>query len=100
MLSYANAMEHRPMSRPLIVVGDSTSHGGTVIEGSPESDTQGKQIARLGDKVTCPRRGHGDSPVITSGDPTCLVDGKPAARHGDVTSCGAELISAQSLTTD
>lgn len=88
------------MSKPLIVVGDSTSHGGVVVEGSLTSITQGKQIARLGDKVTCPRRGHGGSCVITSGDPTCMIDGKPAARHGDSTSCGATLISGQALTTD
>lgn len=88
------------MGKPFIVVGDSTSHGGTVIEGSPQSGTQGKRIARVGDKVTCPQRGHGGTTVIATGDPTCMIDGKPAARHGDVTACGATLISGQSMTTD
>jgi uncharacterized Zn-binding protein involved in type VI secretion len=82
------------MTRPLIVIGDSTSHGGKVVEGSPYTDTQGKQIARVGDKVTCPRRGHGNT-TISTGDPTVIIDGKPAARHGDVTACGATLISTQ-----
>lgn len=83
------------MTRPLIVVGDSTSHGGKVIEGAPTTDTEGKSIARIGDKVTCPRRGHGSTTVISTGDPTVIIDGQPAARHGDVTACGATLISSQ-----
>lgn len=87
------------MTRPLIVVGDSTSHGGTVVEGAPTTDTEGKRIARVGDKVTCPRRGHGGTTVISTGDPMVLIDGKPAARHGDVTACGATLISSQMSTS-
>jgi uncharacterized Zn-binding protein involved in type VI secretion len=84
----------------LIVVGDQTSHGGVVIEGSPVTDTHGKLIARIGDRVTCPRRGHGQTTVIVTGDPTFLIDGKAAARHGDKTACGATLISSQVVTTD
>ncbi len=86
------------MSRPFIVVGDATSHGGTVIEGAPTTDTNGKRIARVGDKVTCPHRGHGGTTVIASGDPTVIIDGSPAARHGDVTACGATLVANQTQT--
>lgn len=88
------------MSKPFIVVGDKTSHGGTVIQGAPTSTTGGKPIARVGDKVTCPQRGHGGTTVIVSGDPTCLIDGMPAARHGDKTACGATLIASQGVSTD
>ena len=88
------------MSRPFIVLGDKTSHGGTVISASGSSDSNGKGIARVGDKVTCPKKGHGHVTVIASGDPTTLVDGRPAARHGDTTACGATLIASQQLTTD
>jgi uncharacterized Zn-binding protein involved in type VI secretion len=88
------------MSKPFIVVGDKTSHGGTVVEGAPSTTTGGKAIARVGDKVTCPRKGHGKTTVIATGDPTCLIDGKPAARHGDKTACGATLISSQATTID
>jgi len=88
------------MSRPFIVVGDQTDHGGTVIEGSPVTDAGGKAIARVGDKVSCPRHGHGGTTVIVSGDPTCMVDGQPAARHGDQTACGAILLSTQAVSTD
>lgn len=86
------------MSRPLIVVGDKTSHGGVVIQGSAMSDAAGKMISRVGDKVTCPVRGHGSVTIIVSGDPTLIVDGQPVARHGDTTACGATLISSQVVT--
>ena len=88
------------MGKPFIVIGDKTDHGGVVIQGATATDAAGKSIARVGDKVTCPRRGHGQTTVIVSGDPTCVIDGQPAARHGDKTACGATLIASQATTTD
>ena len=88
------------MSKPFIVVGDKTDHGGVVVAVSAMTDTNGKPIARVGDAVTCPKKGHGGTTVIASGDPTCIIDGKPAARHGDKTACGATLLSSQVATTD
>lgn len=88
------------MTQPFIRVGDKTDHGGVVLAGAPASDAAGRLIARVGDKVSCPRKGHGGTTVIASGDPTCIVDGQPAARHGDKTACGATLLSSQSVTTD
>ncbi|MFS2025551.1 PAAR domain-containing protein [Massilia sp. GER05] len=38
------------MPLKIIVVGDSTDHGGKVISGSPSHDVDGKPIARLGDQ--------------------------------------------------
>ncbi len=87
------------MSRQLIVLGDKTSHGGVVVEASAESSVGNVRIARVGDKVACPIKGHGVCPIVT-GDPTFLVDGKPAARAGDMTACGATLIPSQALTSD
>jgi uncharacterized Zn-binding protein involved in type VI secretion len=89
------------VSRPLIVVGDKTDHGGEVIQGSPTTDAAGKPIARVGDKITCPRHGGIDgTTVIATGDPTLIIDGQPAARHGDKTACGATLLATQVVTTD
>lgn len=88
------------MARPFIVIGDKTDHGGVVLEGSPVSTSNGKAIARVGDKVSCPKRGHGGTTTIASGDPTCMIDGKPAARHGDKTACGAILLATQSVSLD
>lgn len=87
------------MAGPLIRLGDSTSHGGKVVGASGHTDSDGKQVARVGDAVTCPRKGHGTN-SIASGDPTLLIDGKPAARHGDTTACGATLISSQQASKD
>ena len=87
------------MGRPFIVLGDSTSHGGTVVGASGTSGTHGRRIARVGDKVTCPQKGHGGTTVIVSGDPTMIIDGKQAARHGDMCACGATLISGQAVST-
>jgi uncharacterized Zn-binding protein involved in type VI secretion len=88
------------MTKAFIVVGDKTSHGGVVIEGAPTTDTSGIRIARVGDKVTCPKKGHGETTVIATGDPTCIIEGRAAARDGDTTACGAVLIAGQMLTTD
>lgn len=86
------------MSRPIIVVGDRTDHGGVVITGSPFTDIDGKAVARIGDKVTCPQKGHGSVTAIVTGDQTAIIDGSPVARHGDKTACGATLLSGQILT--
>ena len=86
------------MGRPFIVIGDQTDHGGVVVGASGTTDTHGKRIARVGDQVTCPKKGHGTT-VIVSGDPTMIIDGMPAARHGDKCACGATLISSQFVST-
>jgi uncharacterized Zn-binding protein involved in type VI secretion len=85
------------MAGPLIRLGDKTSHGGAVVEASTHSDTGGVGIARMGDKTMCPLHG---SALIVTGDSTLIVDGKPAARHGDKTACGATLIAGQQATID
>ena len=81
----------------LIRLGDKTSHHGSVVEASQLSDSGGIGIARVGDKVDCPRH---SNVTIASGDPTMLVDGRPVARDGDKTSCGATLIASQQASVD
>jgi uncharacterized Zn-binding protein involved in type VI secretion len=88
------------MNRPVILIGDKTDHGGVVIEGAPNSDIEGKRIARIGDKVTCSKYGCPSTTVIVTGDQSSLIDGKPIARHGDKTACGATLIASQFTTTN
>lgn len=86
------------MVRPFIVVGDKTTHGGTVISGDVTSDIDGKCLARVGDMVVCLKcKGVF---AITSGAPD-IVDGqgRSYARHMDTTACGARLISRQVTTT-
>ena len=81
------------MSEPSIVLGDKTDHGGTVVAVSSQTTIDAKPVARLGDKVVCPKC-KGSFP-IAAGDPTVLIDGQPVARHGDKTACGATLLSGQ-----
>lgn len=76
-----------------ITVGAKTSHGGTVISGSPHTTHNGIPISRKGDKVICKKCKKVTN--ILSGDPSFIVDGAPIARGGDVTSCGAKLIAIQ-----
>lgn len=83
--------------KPVIVLGDKTDHGGTVIEGDPTSTVAGKPIARLGDKVSCPKC-KGTFPIIEGVVDTIYSD-KPVAIHGHKTACGAMLIGSQTLLT-
>lgn len=76
-----------------ITVGAKTTHGGTVITGSPHTTHNGVQVARKGDKVMCKKCKK--VTTILTGDPTFVIDGSPIARGGDVTSCGAKLIATQ-----
>lgn len=83
--------------KPVIVLGDKTDHGGTVIEGDPTCTVDGKPIARLGDKVSCPKC-KGVFPIIEGVVDTWYSD-KPVAIHGHKTACGAMLIGSQTLLT-
>ncbi|GAF57557.1 hypothetical protein JCM18902_266 [Psychrobacter sp. JCM 18902] len=76
-----------------ITVGAKTSHGGTVISGSPHTTHNGIPVSRKGDKVICKKCKK--VTTILSGDAFFIVDGAPIARGGDVTSCGAKLIASQ-----
>lgn len=58
------------MARTLIVVGDATTGGGRVVSGSPDTDIDGKAIARVGDKATCAK--HKCVATIMSGDGTLV----------------------------
>jgi uncharacterized Zn-binding protein involved in type VI secretion len=85
------------VTQPIIVFGDKSSHGGTVISSSIVSDTNGKGWARVGDMVSCPRC-KGVFP-ITQGDQSLIDEGKAVAYHGCKTACGATLISGQVVTS-
>lgn len=87
------------MSRAFIVLGDRTSHGGTVVGASGSTDTHGQRIARIGDLVSCPKKGCRGLFPIVQGDASMLIDGAAAAYHGCKTACGATLIASQSVST-
>ncbi len=72
--------------------GDSTDHGGTVLEGFGQTDLNGRPIAGVGHKVSCPKC-KGVFPIV-EGSACYSVDGVPVALHGMKTACGASLIAS------
>jgi uncharacterized Zn-binding protein involved in type VI secretion len=86
------------MSRPFIVMGDKTSHGGTVISADFTSYTNGKAMARVGDMVVCPKC-KGTFRIKSGAEDMVDSEGRAYARHMDTTDCGAYLISSQSTGT-
>jgi len=78
-----------PLGRAMILMGDTTDHGGTVIEAASDFCERGKPVALDGHLVLCPRCG-GPYPIIATGD--LRFDGRRVAFAGDQTACGATLI--------
>lgn len=76
----------------VIRLGDPTDHGGHVVSAASTTTLFGKNVACIGDAVSCPRQGHNNC-VIVEGDPSWSVGGKAVALEGHKTSCGAVLIS-------
>ncbi|MFL5764156.1 MAG: PAAR domain-containing protein [Bacteroidia bacterium] len=76
-------------------VGDTTTHGGTVIgPGCATVLIGGMPAALLGDNHVCPippNTGHITSSPFTMGSATVLINNKPALRAGDICVCGASV---------
>lgn len=82
------------MKKRWIVLGDKTTHGGSVISCTATTvTTMGHVAARIGDKVWCQKCRK--MTTIISGDPTFIIMGQPVAYEGCYTSCGAQLVSVQ-----
>ena len=79
--------------RRVIRLGDRTSYGGYVVSATSRFTVMGIDVARLGDKCTCPKKGHNNC-YIVEGDPNWTIDGVPVALEGHELSCGAVLISS------
>ncbi len=82
------------MNRPLIVMGDKTTHGGTVISADVTFDINGKYAARVNDMTVCPKC-KGTFPITSGAEDMKDGAGNAYARHMDSTACGAKLISGQ-----
>lgn len=83
-------------AKGLIRLDDPTSHGGKVISATSRFIVDGKPVARVGDKCSCPIPGHG-SETIVEGDPDWTIDGMPLAYEGCKTDKGATLITTTGL---
>jgi uncharacterized Zn-binding protein involved in type VI secretion len=97
IISIVLNIEGRAMTGEIIRLGDPTSHGGKVLEGSPADICFGKPIAFVGHKTYCPAC-KGTFPII-EGSQTASFYGKGVALAGMKTGCGATLIATQFTDT-
>ncbi len=84
-------------ARAIIRMGDSTSHGGTVLEGFPMLNVYGKPASGIGHRGHCPKCKCDF--VIVAGAENLTFMGKNIAVEGMQTSCGAVLIATQHEAT-
>jgi uncharacterized Zn-binding protein involved in type VI secretion len=74
-----------------VTVGASTSHGGTVVNGSTNVRINSQPMARVGSQQTCPLIGPNNVPhsggTIQNGSATVRVNGAPAALNGSIATC-------------
>ncbi|WP_197722981.1 PAAR domain-containing protein [Cupriavidus taiwanensis] len=84
------------MMKGIIHRGDRTDHGGTVIQGFMNTESNGRAWAGVGHMVVCPRC-KGTFPII-EGHAQITVDGIAVAMHGMRTACGAVLLASSTVT--
>jgi uncharacterized Zn-binding protein involved in type VI secretion len=69
--------------------GFTTSDTGAIVGGSEDTVTNVRRAARATDMVAC--SWHGGNQKVAEGSASVLINGMPAARVGDRTTCGAEI---------
>lgn len=79
--------------KPAAKKGDLCLHAGKIITGSPDTTTNNKPSARLGDQHDCKSHPPGAPPwppgPIVTGSSTVFINHLKAARHTDKLMCGA-----------
>ena len=78
-------MRAKVQGRKIILVGDTSTTGGTVLTGSGDSGCLGRKIARLGDSVLC--KACKVTGVIAEGAPDVKIMGIPVALEGHMVAC-------------
>lgn len=77
-----------------------TVGGGKILGGSPNVTSEGgKAIAKVGDLVEPHGEGEHANAVIIEGSPSVTVNGIPAAREGDLASCGHRIVVTATVGT-
>lgn len=82
-------------SLPIARLGDTSTHGGSIVTSASRTYAEGQLIARVGDMLACPI--HGLNPIV-SGSPDHFVEGQSCARTSSTTACGASIIGGASRT--
>ena len=83
-------MKHQ--GRGVIRMNDKTDHGGHVTAASSGTIVMGVEAALTGDMTTCPKC-KGNFPIKPDGA-GARHEGRSYAYDGDMTACGAKLISS------
>lgn len=78
------------MGQPFILVGDTTTHGGTICEGVYTHTVDRAAMVVTGHSFTCPQCG---KKSILIGTSHVRVNGQQRVLHGDKATCGAIAVS-------
>jgi uncharacterized Zn-binding protein involved in type VI secretion len=78
-------------------LGDSSSHGGSIITCSAVTKTEGVLTARVGDFHSCPIPGHGITPIV-NGSGNFKTEGKITAVYGSIAGCGAIIYGGSTVS--
>ena len=78
-------------------LGDTSSHGGTIISASSNTNANGRGIARNGDQHRCGISSHGVTPITAITTKT-FVNGRLVVTVGAVAGCGAVINSGSPNT--
>ncbi|SAL60725.1 PAAR domain-containing protein [Caballeronia humi] len=82
------------MTQRPVCIGDSTTHGGKVIEATSTFSLDGKKVALEGDLVSCPE--HGTNPIIEGGS-GYIENGRALVVHHCRTQCGSLVIARNNV---
>lgn len=85
------------MGNAVARIGDTSDHGGVIISSASKTIVEGKLVARVTDRHSCPIPGHGVT-QITTGSPQFVAEGQKVARTGSLTGCGAKIIGGATKT--
>lgn len=78
---------------------DYTVGGGRILGGSPNVGSEGRAIAKVGDRVEPHGEDEHKNAVIIEGSPTVTVNNLPVAREGDLASCGHVIVVTATVGT-
>lgn len=79
----------------IVCLGDKNTHGGHVVSASSTMYINGKQVALVGDIVSCPK--HGNNPII-EGAASAFDNGIAIVVDQCLCACGCRVISSESKT--
>ena len=81
----------------IVRLGDSSDHGGKVIQCAAVTKTEGILTSRVGDLHVCPIPGHGITPIV-NGSGNFKTEGKITAVYGSKAGCGATILASSSVS--